>query len=207
MKFNNDQEKFWTEEYNQEYIRKNSNFDHKLGSEGWEKMLESIPKNTIKNFLECGCNIGRNLEQLKILNPDLIPSVLDLNRNALEVVSKKYNIDKVFCGSLIDCDFDINSFDLVFTQGVLIHINPDHLLLSMQKMYELSSKYILIGEYFNRTSVSILYQGEEDRLFKRDFGKMFLENFNVKLIDYGFLWGHIYDSAGHDDITWWLFEK
>jgi hypothetical protein len=21
------------------------------------------------------------------------------------------------------------------------------------------------------------------------------------------LWGHIYDVAGFDDITWWLFEK
>jgi len=29
----------------------------------------------------------------------------------------------------------------------------------------------------------------------------------VELVDYGFLWGHIYDSAGFDDITWWLFKK
>jgi hypothetical protein len=96
---------------------------------------------------------------------------------------------------------------LVFTQGVLIHINPDQLLPSMDKMYELSSKYILMGEYFNRTPTSITYQGEEDRLFKRDFGKLFIENFDVKLVDYGFLWGHIYDHSGHDDITWWMFEK
>ena len=53
----------------------------------------------------------------------------------------------------------------------------------------------------------IEYQGEQNKLFKRDFGKLFIENFNVQLVDYGFLWGHIYDSAGFDDITWWLFEK
>jgi hypothetical protein len=34
-----------------------------------------------------------------------------------------------------------------------------------------------------------------------------MENFPLKLLDYGFLWGHLYDSAGFDDITWWLFEK
>jgi hypothetical protein len=51
------------------------------------------------------------------------------------------------------------------------------------------------------------YQGEKDKLFKRDFGKLVVENFSVKLLDYGFLWGHIYDSAGFDDITWWVFEK
>jgi hypothetical protein len=55
--------------------------------------------------------------------------------------------------------------------------------------------------------MTVEYQGEPDKLFKRDFGKLFIENFGVKLLDYGFLWGHIYDAAGFDDITWWLFEK
>lgn len=53
----------------------------------------------------------------------------------------------------------------------------------------------------------IEYQGKKDKLFKRDFGKLYLENFNLKLVDYGFLRGHLYDDAGFDDITYWLFEK
>ena len=53
----------------------------------------------------------------------------------------------------------------------------------------------------------IEYQGQKDKLFKRDFGKLFIENFDVTVVDYGFLWGHIYDKAGFDDVTWWLFEK
>jgi hypothetical protein len=91
--------------------------------------------------------------------------------------------------------------------GVLIHIHPDDLLANMRKMFDYSNKYILIGEYFNRTPVMIEYQGQKDKLFKRDFGKLFIENFPVDLVDYGFLWGHIYDDAGFDDVTWWLFEK
>ena len=71
----------------------------------------------------------------------------------------------------------------------------------------MSKKYILIGEYFNRTPVSIKYRNKQDLLFKNDFGKIFLENYKVKLLDYGFLWGKIYDTAGFDDVTWWLFEK
>ena len=51
------------------------------------------------------------------------------------------------------------------------------------------------------------YQGEENKLFKSDFGKLFIENFPVKLVNYGFLWGHLYDNAGFDDITYWVFEK
>ena len=77
----------------------------------------------------------------------------------------------------------------------------------MKKMFDYSKKYVLIAEYFNRTPTMIEYQGEKDKLFKSDFGKTFIENFDVKLVDYGFLWGHIYDNGGWDDFTWWLFEK
>ncbi len=90
---------------------------------------------------------------------------------------------------------------------MLIHIPPDDLLDVMAKMYEWSAKYVVIAEYFNRTPVSIEYQGRPNLLFKRDFGAMFADNFNVNLVDYGFLWGRIFDAAGFDYITWWLFEK
>jgi hypothetical protein len=77
----------------------------------------------------------------------------------------------------------------------------------MKKMFNYSKKYIVMGEYFNRTPAMIEYHGEKDKLFKMDIGKLFIENFPVSLVDYGFLWGHIYDSAGFDDVTWWVFEK
>ena len=112
----------------------------------------------------------------------------------------------VFHGSIGDSHFK-EKFDLVFTVGVLIHIHPKDLLKNMQKLYRYAKKYILIGEYFNRTPVMIEYQGKKNRLFKRDFGKLFIENFSVSLVDNGFLWGHVYDQAGFDDITWWLFVK
>lgn len=44
--------------------------------------------------------------------------------------------------------------------------------------------------------------GQQDRLFKRDLGKKFIEKFDVKLVDNGFFLGHVYDDAGCDDITW-----
>ena len=117
------------------------------------------------------------------------------------------DIQNSFNGSIIDSELNRYTFDLAFTIGVLIHIHPDHLIENMRKIFNYSKKYILIGEYFNRTPIEIEYQGEKDKLFKRDFGRLFVENFNVSVVDYGFLWGHIYDNAGFDDITWWLFEK
>lgn len=204
--FNSEQERFWATTYADGYIRKNSDFDHQLGVQAWARMLRAT-QGPIRSYLECGCNIGRNIEQLKRLLPDAEPSVIEISEPAFRFVISKYRIARAFNGAILDSRFEDGAFDLVFTMGVLIHINPDQLLEHMAKMVACSSRYILIGEYFNRTPTTIEYQGEADRLFKRDFGRLFVENFRVKLLDYGFLWGYLYDSAGFDDITWWLFEK
>ena len=206
MSFNSEQEKFWATTYADEYIKKNSEFDHKLGARAWDKMLEKT-HGGVANYLECGCNIGRNIEQIKIILPEAKPSIIEISVPAFNYVTAHHEFTNTYNGPILNSDFEKKSFDLVFTMGVLIHINPDQLLEHMAKMFGYSRKYILIGEYFNRTPISIKYQGEKEKLFKRDFGKLFLESFGVKLLDHGFLWGHIYNAAGFDDVTWWLFEK
>lgn len=62
-------------------------------------------------------------------------------------------------------------------------------------------------EYFNRTPAQIHYRGKDNVLFKLDFGSKFIDLFDIKCIDYGFLWGREYDLAGFDDVTYWLFDK
>lgn len=206
MQFNSDQKSFWAKTYADDYIKKNSDFDHRLGAEAWQKMLQET-HGGVGNFLECGCNIGRNIEQLKLALPNAKPSIIEISESAYKFVTARYDFAEAYNGSILDSDLEKASYDLVFTMGVLIHINPDQLLDNMKKMFEYSKKYVLIGEYFDRNLVSLEYQGKKDKLFKRDFGKLFLYNFEVNLLDYGFFWGHIYDPAGFDDITWWLFEK
>jgi pseudaminic acid biosynthesis-associated methylase len=139
--------------------------------------------------------------------PNTQLSIIEISEPAFNFVYSRHSFAHAFNGAILESSFDNDSFDLVFTMGVLIHINPEQLLAHMEKMFRYSSKYILMGEYFSRTPISIEHQNEKDKLFKRDFGKLFIENFDVKLLDYGFIWGHIYDSAGFDDVTWWLFEK
>ena len=200
----NPQELFWKNEYAKSYIEKNQEFDKEKGIEAWKKMLSQAK--AVTSILECGCNIGRNIEFLEQVLPAAEKSIIEISAPAFKIVTGKHKIKNAFHGTISESKFKDN-FDLVFTIGVLIHIHPDHLVENMQKIFQHSKKYILLGEYFNRTPVSVEYQGQKDRLFKRDFGKLFLENFNVSLVDYGFLWGHVYDQAGFDDITWWLFAK
>ena len=201
----NQQEQFWAKTYASDYIKKNNSFDLKKGIEAWNKMSLQIPN--IKNILECGCNIGKNLNCLNRVYPQAKKSIIEISKPAYDHVLKTYNVKNAYNGSIISSNFSLNSFDLVFTMGVLIHISPKNLIANMKKIFDYSNKYILIGEYFNRQPTTIIYQGLSNKLFKCDFGKIFINNFNVKLIDYGFLWGHLYDNAGFDDITWWLFEK
>lgn len=206
MSFNNDQEKFWAQDYAQDYIVRNRSFDHDKGAQAWAAMLAKAER-PVRNFLECGCNIGRNLNQLAQVLPEAQASVIEISAPAFEFVTREHEFGHAFNGAILDADLPAQGFDLVFTMGVLIHIHPDRLLAHMARMHDWSSRYILMGEYFSRTPAMIEYRGEQDRLFKRDFGKLFIENFDVRLVDVGFLWGHLYDDAGFDDVTWWLFEK
>ena len=162
---------------------------------------------SVHSLLECGCNVGRNINFLNYVLPKAEKNIIEISPEAFEIVTKRYRLNNAFNGAIADAPFEQERFDLVYTMGVLIHIHPEDLPLNMKKMYDSSKKYILMGEYFSRTPVRIDYQDEQDKLFKSDFGKTFMEHHDVKLLDYGFLWGHLYDKAGFDDITWWLFEK
>jgi len=200
------QEEFWKHKITSRYAKENTVFDEQLGILAWEKIFGKIAKSEITSFLDCGSNVGRNVATLNKVLPAASSNIIELAREPYNQCLKDFRIDKSFLGPIKTAEFD-GTFDLVFTSGVLIHVNPDDLLPSMSRMYELSSRYILISEYFNRTPVMINYRGEDDKLFKRDFGKLFIQNFQSRLVDYGFLWGHEFDAAGFDDITYWLFEK
>jgi len=200
------QEHFWREKITESYSRDNSFFDEKLGLSAWEMILSKIDKSDIYSYLDCGSNIGRNIAFLKKVLPEATSNIVELAKTPFEKCVSDFHVVESFLGPLKDAKFN-REFDLVFTSQVLIHVNPDDLLESMSRMFEASSRYILIIEYFNRTPVMINYRGEDDRLFKRDFGKLFLENFDCEVLDYGFLWGQVFDNAGFDDVTYWLFEK
>jgi len=200
----NEQQKFWSEDYAETYIEKNSHFDQNLGVKAWKEMLKKA--SNISSLLECGSNIGRNIEFLTVALPQAKKSIIEISKPAYKTVTESHDLEFSFNGSIEDSKINAR-FDLVFTIGVLIHVHPNQLLENMKKIYEYSNEYILIGEYFNRTPIMLEYQGQPNKLFKRDFGKFFIENFSAEIVDYGFLWGHLYDKSGFDDITWWLFRK
>jgi hypothetical protein len=60
-------------------------------------------------------------------------------------------------------------------------------------------------EYFSSTPDEQVYREKSGLLFKRDFGRYYLELFpSLELVDYGFLWSKV---VPFDDLNWWLFKK
>jgi pseudaminic acid biosynthesis-associated methylase len=205
----NSQEEFWVHNLSSSYIEANPYLgpsESKLAEKAWRQILTEIDFSDVNRFLECGSNIGRNIKTLARVLPNAKASVIEINPKALERCRLNNEIELEFLGSIKDAVFSTR-FDLVFTCGVLIHINPDDLVRTLTNMFQLSNKYVVVAEYFNRTPVTMNYHGEDEKLFKRDWGKFVLENFDTELLNYGFLWGQEYDVAGFDDITYWVFRK
>jgi len=200
--------RFWKGGFGDAYAERNTGFDPRLEERAWQSMLRRIPGDRpLRGILECGCNTGRNLHSLRRLMPEVELGLIELHEGSFRKAVASVKPVFSFNGPIAECPDPDRPFDLVFTSGVLIHVHPDELLRTLTKMYQLSSEFILVSEYFNRTPVSIPYHGEADKLFKRDFGGFALDHLAVECLDYGFLWGREFDRGGFDDITWWLFRK
>ena len=75
-------------------------------------------------------------------------------------------------------EFEIDQkFDLVFTAGVLIHINPDSLPSIMKKIYSLSDKFIFGYENFSENLTKLDYREHSNILWKQNFSKSYCNLF------------------------------
>ena len=203
--YKTDQEKFWAGEFGNLYIDRNKS-DQLMASnlEYFSKSLKAAIG--IQSVIEFGANIGMNLKALKLLRPGIALKGIEINKDAAAVLEEVIGEENVYLESILDFVPPSKS-DLVLLKGVLIHINPDALSSLYQTMYDSSNKYILVGEYYNPSPMTINYRGHDDRLFKRDFAGDMLEKFNdLRLVDYGFAYRND-PTFPQDDITWFLLEK
>lgn len=97
-----------------------------------------------------------------------------------------------------------NIADLAFTSGVLIHTHPAHRMELMRNIYNASRKFIVCIEYFAPETRMIPYRGTENSLWLDDYGSIWLDNFDVRVVSYGFCWKK---TTGLDNVTYWLMEK
>jgi pseudaminic acid biosynthesis-associated methylase len=203
--FKTEQEEFWAGEFGSEYIGRNDGAQLLASNINFfSKALKQAGQ--ISSCLEFGANIGMNLKALQLLYPGIHIQAVEINPDAATRLTSLLGEGNVFEGSIFACPI-VEKVDLALIKGVLIHINPDMLEAVYEKLYQASSRLILICEYYNPTPTSIPYRGYSDRLFKRDFAGEMLEKYpGLRLVDYGFSYRR--DPAfPQDDIPWFLMEK
>jgi pseudaminic acid biosynthesis-associated methylase len=172
----------------------------------WAQILGHTIAAPPGSILEVGANLGINLRALRAITAARLYAV-EPNDKAREILLRDGIVEpqdmRAGMATAIDLPDDVAY--LAFTSGVLIHIHPDELLASCQEIHRCTARWIVCIEYFADKPEMIPYRGEVDRLFKRDFGGFWLDNFpDLRITAYGFAWKRV---TGLDNLTWWLFEK
>lgn len=199
-----EQESFWKGEFGSDYIERNCSSERIASNISFfSRVLEKT--SNVSSIIELGSNIGMNLYAIEKLLPQCSLTAVEINEEAVKTLGKWEKVD-VIHQSILDLKIE-KKFDFSFTKGVLIHINPDMLGQAYKALYESSTRYIMVAEYYDPNPVSIEYRGHRDRLFKRDFAGDMLDMYpDLHLVDYGFVY-HRDNTFKQDDITWFLLEK
>ena len=204
MKNQDDQSSFWSGDFGDEYILRNTSKDESVVKMiMFGRMLKNA--NKVGSAVELGCNIGLNLEALKSLNDDVSLSGYEINRNAI-LKARDLGIGSIQEANITRPIKIEAKFEMSFTVGVLIHIAPEQLTQVYENLYNLSSRYILICEYYNPTPVMVEYRDNKDKLFKRDFAGEMLDLYDLTLIDYGFFYNRD-NQFKYGDFNWFLLER
>jgi pseudaminic acid biosynthesis-associated methylase len=204
----NAQLEVWTGRFGDEYVDRNDYADWKMeyGVKAFRRIIGGLD---IGSILEVGSNIGLNLFFInKVFGGNVNLYAVEPNRKAFErlIAQTRIKLDGAYNCDAFAIPLEDSTIDLVFTAGVLIHIEPKDLGSATDEIFRVARKYVLCMEYFSQRPVEESYRGREGLLFKRDFGAYYLDRFpNMKYVNYGFLWQREFPIF--DNLNWYLLRK
>jgi len=114
------------------------------------RQILKLDKNREFSILEVGCNVGRNLNFLYNDGFKKLAGI-EINKDAVELMKKQfpkmYSSSLISIGSLENKLIKVNedSYDLVFSMAVLMHIHPDSKKV-FTEMARIAKKYIITIE-------------------------------------------------------------
>jgi pseudaminic acid biosynthesis-associated methylase len=207
------QEIFWNSNFGKEYTIRNkwSSDDEwdKIYCETWgmtkleinNKVLANLPRDI--KILEVGCNYGAQLRGLQRMGFKNLYGV-ELQEYAVDESKKAFTGLNIITGSGFDLPFKDNYFDLVCTNGVLIHISPVDHYAFMKEIHRCSRKYIMGWEYYNNEIKELNYRENHGFMWKADFGGIYVNYFS----DLRIKETHFIKYVSNDNVdAIFLFEK
>ena len=137
-------------------------------------LVEKISNFSPTCILEIGCGTGLNLYLLSKKFPDAELKGIDINSNSVGYGNtwfKQKNISniKLSVGKADELEFKDKSFDVVFTDAVLIYIGPDKIKKLVKEMIRVAKKVLILNEWhcFEPTSNPLgVYVGHWARDYK-----------------------------------------
>lgn len=178
------QTKFWSGEFGQAYTERNPQNAAELNDlykksftlsrdEMNRKFLGGIPKDA--KILEVGCNVGAQLLVLQEMGFQHLYGI-ELQWYAVEKAKASTKNINIIQGSGFDLPFKDNYFDLVYTSGVLIHIQPQDHPKIMGEITRCSSQWIWGFEYYAESIHEIPYRGHQGFMWKADYAEIYRQN-------------------------------
>ncbi|MEK9809633.1 MAG: pseudaminic acid biosynthesis-associated methylase [Candidatus Nanopelagicales bacterium] len=182
----------WRGEFGDAYTERNQ-VDWRLRVALWDRVIEMTGARSV---FEVGCNAGWNLSAIRLNNPQVRVAGSDINPRALEQANAA-GLEVYEC---LDFRAVPGKFDLVFTAGVLIHIEPQHLREVMRALIDKSFRWVAAVEYEAPYETAIEYRGHSDKCWKRPYDVLY-KDLGLQMLT---SW---WKPVGFDDCTAWLMQR
>ena len=184
--------KVWKSQFGRDWADRNKSLNALARSVAFQRILDSL-KEPARNILEVGCGPGANLMALRQVGymPKELAGMDPMNFGTLEFADFKV-------GDCFNVPYPDASFDMVFTSGVLMHVEAKDLSRASTELSRVARKYVMLIEYYSFEEEMISWRGHDNLLFKRNY-----RNFLPNLLQIGFLG----KEDGWDDCNVWIFGK
>lgn len=160
-------------------------------------------QSVVRSICEVGAGQGDNLAALQQIFKARLAVGIEINSEA--------------CGKMAQRGFtainspflqveNIGQFELVVTRGFLMHVPDEQIGATLRKIYDMSKRYIVLGEYYSPVRREVKYHGQDSALWIDDFAGKMMELFpDLRLMRYVFHYDR--DNKGDDITYFWLTKE
>lgn len=176
----------WTGDFGREYTDRNTYTPGELDElylrnygvtrvEINDRFLKDVPRDA--RILEVGCNIGTQLLCLQQMGFSNLHGI-EIQSYALDRAKERLPGAVLTQASALEIPYPDQSFDLVFTSGVLIHVAPTDLPIALAEIHRCARTWIWGFEYYAPQTTEVVYRGHDSLLWKTDFAQAYQQQFD-----------------------------